>query len=254
MTISNLATCLHSPELSSNGALVDKISMLIECLCKPDNGTDKRLADSTAAEHAFDAAVEAERTIADLLTRVVELEHLIQTDELTGLLNRRGFETELKRALANAGRHDEQGVLIYIDLDGFKPINDTFGHAAGDEVLRRVAGILGDGVRDTDYVGRIGGDEFVILMTRTYWKDCLNHSEIISTRLNQAVVDWNGRQIAVKASIGMQNYGPNDSGHDILKRADEAMYKTKRMRSDLKRPAGGRRPEKAGRGGQVATL
>jgi len=254
VTISNLATCLHSPELSSNGYLVDKVSMLIERLCKPTDGTDKRLANSTAAEHAFDAAVEAEATIANLLARVNELEHMAQTDELTGLLNRRGFEIELKRALSNAGRHDEQGVLIYIDLDGFKPINDTFGHTAGDEVLRRVAGILGESVRDTDYVGRIGGDEFVILMTRAYWQDCLNRSEIISTRLNEAVVDWQGRQIAVEASIGMQNYGPDDSGHDILKRADEAMYKTKRMRSDLKRTAGDRRLEKTGRTGQVATL
>lgn len=254
MTISNLATCLQPTKLSSTGDLVDKVSTLIECLCKPDDGTDGRLANSTAAEYAFDAAVAAEGSIAELLNRVVELEDIVQTDELTGLLNRRGFDIELKRALTNAGRHDEQGVLIYIDLDGFKPVNDTFGHAAGDEVLRRVAVILGDNVRDTDYVGRIGGDEFVILMTRTYWKDCLYRSEIISNCLNQAVINWNGHQIAVKASIGMHNYGSNDSGHDILKRADEAMYKTKRMRCELKRPADNRQASNTVVTEQVATL
>ena len=234
VTISNLATCLRTPDLTSRGSLVDKVSTLIECLCKPSDGTDKRIEASHAAERAFDASIEAEKIIADLLTRVVDLEHLVQTDELTGLLNRRGFEDEFNRALSSAERHHEQGVLIYIDLDGFKPVNDTFGHAAGDEVLRRVAETLNNNVRDTDYVGRIGGDEFVILMSRTRWQDGLSRCELINEHLNEAVIDWQGRQIAIKASVGIQNYGANDNGHDILKRADEAMYKTKRLRSDLK--------------------
>ncbi|MHA1597819.1 MAG: GGDEF domain-containing protein [Alphaproteobacteria bacterium] len=233
MTISNLATCLRSDDLHSHGSLVDKVSALIECLCHPGDGSGERLSSSIAAEGAFDASLKAEAAIANLLSRVVELERLVVTDELTELLNRRGIENELKRALSSAGRHNEQGVLIYIDLDGFKPVNDTFGHTAGDAVLCRVANILRDSVRDTDYVGRIGGDEFVVLMTRTYWQDGLSRSEVISKRLNESVLDWNDRQIAIKASIGMQNYGSGDTGHDLLKRADEAMYKTKRLRSDL---------------------
>ena len=78
MTISNLATCLRTPDLTSRGSLVDKVSTLIECLCKPSDGTDKRIEASHAAERAFDASIEAEKIIADLLTRVVDLEHLVQ--------------------------------------------------------------------------------------------------------------------------------------------------------------------------------
>ena len=88
------------------------------------------------------------KTVDEQTDRIAHLEALATTDELTGTLNRRGFEEELDRLLARAERKNEEGVLVYVDLDGFKPVNDTFGHAAGDEVLRQVARVLTENVRD----------------------------------------------------------------------------------------------------------
>ena len=163
--------------------------------------------------------------------RVLVLERLAKTDELTGLLNRRGFHAELRRAVSAAGRYDECGMLIYVDLDGFKPINDTYGHAAGDEVLRRVAGTLREIVRDTDSVGRMGGDEFCVLLTRTSWKDGLARAEGLERSLNNTYVSWRGRMIAIRASLGVHAYGSRDDGDDLLDRVDDAMDVTKRKRA-----------------------
>lgn len=180
-----------------------------------------------------EAAETVDQLIERLHNRIAELELLAETDELTGLLNRRGFENQLNRSLASVSRYDEQGVLIYIDMDAFKPINDSFGHAAGDEVLRQVANLLGDGVRDTDFVGRLGGDEFAVLMTRTSWENGLSRAERIKQQLNQHIVHWQGRMIAISASFGLQGYSAKQQGLDLLAMADKAMYRTKRLRSDL---------------------
>ncbi len=181
---------------------------------------------------AMDQAHAAERRIAELLERLGHVERLALTDELSGLLNRRGFEAELDRAMQGARRYREQGVLIYVDLDAFKPINDTYGHAAGDEVLRRVSGLLADNVRGTDFVGRLGGDEFAVLLTRTSWAAGLQRAEAFDKILNATTVDWDGRVILVSASLGFQTYGPDDDLNEILNAADNAMYKTKRARAD----------------------
>ncbi len=225
----------RKPESASQGELLTKVTRLVDCLRQSNElaGRGKVYAHSEAAEFAIAAAQESERKMAGLLERIGELERLAITDELTGLLNRRGFQSELKRALSSASRYGEQGVLIYIDLDGFKPINDTYGHAAGDEVLRRVAGLLRDNIRDTDYVGRMGGDEFAILLTRTTWEDGLSRTEAMDRLLNAACSSWRGRVIRIGASLGLQAYGSMDDGKELLGRADAAMYQTKRMRADL---------------------
>ena len=93
-----------------------------------------------------------------------ELRHMAQHDLLTGLPNRALFSDRVNRELAYARRHDGRFALIFLDLDKFKPINDSYGHAVGDVLLQQVARRLQDAVRASDTVGRIGGDEFVILM------------------------------------------------------------------------------------------
>lgn len=184
-----------------------------------------------AAECALAQARDAERRIAEQIERLAHFEQLALTDGLTGLLNRRGFESEIKRAMTAARRYREKGVLIFVDLDGFKPINDTFGHAAGDEVLVRVAALLTASVRATDSVARLGGDEFAVLLTRTGWDSGLKRAEAFDKMINRAVVNWRGRVIAVRASFGFQTYGPNDDMEKILQSADDAMYATKRARA-----------------------
>jgi len=228
---------LQTPDqdMSSSSDLIGAVSKLVDCLKRSHSHLGHRAGyyDGAAAAEAIGAAMSADVTITELTARVAELEQLAETDELTGLLNRRGFDQILHRSMASADRYDEQGVLIYIDLDSFKPINDTHGHAAGDEVLRKVACALIENTRDTDYVGRLGGDEFAVLLTRTSWINGLKRAGNIEGQLNSMMVGWQGRKISVRASLGLQKYGARDIGHDILCRADEAMYQTKRLRSEL---------------------
>ncbi len=172
----------------------------------------------------------ARRKIKDQEARIAELERTATTDELTRVLNRRGFVSEFRRALGRARRHGEEGVLIYLDLDGFKPVNDSFGHAAGDEVLRRVGLILNESVREADSVARIGGDEFCVLLVNTSCYEGIKRAEELNHRLNDAFVHWKGRMIAVRATIGIQGYGQGDEVEKILGCADAAMYRIKQIK------------------------
>ncbi|MGB0682423.1 MAG: GGDEF domain-containing protein [Magnetovibrionaceae bacterium] len=222
-------------EQISRSGLLDRVTSLVDALARDKTleGAGDASCHMDVAREAMEAAIRAEREVASLTQRVAYLEKLAMTDELTGLLNRRGFQDELSRVLSSASRYGEQGVLVYVDLDGFKPINDTYGHLAGDEVLIRVAQLLGENTRATDYVGRLGGDEFAILLTRTDWDGGLIRAELLEKLLNSSFVSWDGRMIAIRASFGLQGYGAHDNAFDLLGRADQAMYETKRLRSDL---------------------
>ena len=102
--------------------------------------------------------------LAEARARIAELELMAEVDPLLNILNRRGFERALARALAYVKRYRAPAALLYLDLDGFKLINDAHGHAAGDAVLKAVAGILAHNVRGSDVVARLGGDEFAVLL------------------------------------------------------------------------------------------
>ena len=104
--------------------------------------------------------------ISDRRRIEVQLRELADHDALTGLLNRRRFTEELERALRRAKRYDEAGAVLFLDLDGFKFVNDTLGHAAGDDLIRRMAELLRGAVRETDTLARMGGDEFAVLLAR----------------------------------------------------------------------------------------
>src|SRR5262249_32660235 len=102
--------------------------------------------------------------LKDSRARIQDLETRVDVDPLTDVLNRRGFERELKRSLAYVKRYGASAALIYVDLDGFKPVNDRHGHGAGDLVLKAIAAALLRNVRASDVVARMGGDEFAVLL------------------------------------------------------------------------------------------
>jgi len=182
-------------------------------------------------ERALTYAAEAQRTISEQQSRIEQLETLSMTDELTGLLNRRGFTDALSRALGNARRHDEEGLLVVIDLDGFKPVNDTFGHAAGDAMLKFVADFLGERVRTTDYLSRLGGDEFAILMVNGDLAPARHRAIELKAELNHATALINHTKVPIKASFGIAPYDRDASPEQVLHMADIAMYHDKRRRS-----------------------
>lgn len=155
--------------------------------------------------------------------------YLAQHDSLTGLFNRAAFHDRLERALERAQRHTGKVALLFIDLDGFKRVNDEEGHRAGDEVLRIVAQRLVHAVREHDTVARLGGDEFLVMLDTdvTHEVPRAIGQRIIDALCQPMVVD--GRRLEVGASIGVAMHPPLDGDIDVLMgRADQAMYMAKR--------------------------
>lgn len=230
----NVLTRAKDDDATHNESLLNAVAFLRESLEGEiqdlDTQTLRRCKD--AAETALVAAIDTQSELQNQSLRIAEMERIACTDELTGAYNRRGFHQEFKRILASANRYTETGVLIYVDLDGFKPINDTYGHAAGDHVLCEVVKTLHKNVRPTDLVARLGGDEFAVLLTRTDWENGLLRAEVLKHVLNTKYVNWNTKHIAVRASLGFQRYGPEDCDQSLLIKADNAMYQAKRLRSN----------------------
>jgi diguanylate cyclase (GGDEF)-like protein len=191
-----------------------------------------RLARSIPSELAVLLA-EIERLQAELKAeqaRVKELEASADTDPLTNVFNRRGFDRELKRSLAYVQRYWTRAALIYVDLDGFKGVNDTHGHAAGDAVLRAVAAKLVGSVRASDTVARLGGDEFGLILWNLSEADAAAKTWALEAAITEATVAWDGTTLAVGASIGFAMLGPADELAEVLARADHAMYARKAAR------------------------
>jgi len=174
---------------------------------------------------------EAQATIAEQQERIAHLESLTMTDELTGLLNRRGFYSHFRRELAAARRHDAAGgVLVMIDLDGFKAINDTHGHLAGDSYLRQVARLIAGAVRDEDVVARLGGDEFAVLLTNTDARSGAARARQLAESAASRHVFWNGADLPIRFSLGVQPYGAEDREDEVMRKADVKMYNNKSVR------------------------
>lgn len=214
--------------------LADRLLSLVDS-STPASDASRRLLEEallTAAE-ARKEVVSKERELAARDREIMRLRELSVTDEVTGLLNRRGFTQSVERALERTRRGgDTGGILAFIDLDSFKQINDSFGHSAGDLVLAAVATLLKRHTRKTDAIGRIGGDEFAVLLTDTPLSLGRDKISRISRMLNAIIVPWNGRSINVRASVGAVTFGAEDNVHALMERADHHMYLTKRARSE----------------------
>jgi diguanylate cyclase (GGDEF)-like protein len=169
-----------------------------------------------------------ETELAVMRERVAELETRAESDPLTGVMNRRGFERELKRAGAYVRRYGGNAALVYLDLDSFKPVNDRYGHAAGDAVLKAVAAVLVASVRASDAVGRIGGDEFAALLWNLTASAAQAKASSLERAIAAATVTWGGDRLSVGASAGVAELSADQDIADILARADAAMYVRKR--------------------------
>src|ERR1700716_3375363 len=191
---------------------------IVEAVGGPTQSDPMRLA-------ADVARLEAE--LAAMGARVAELETRAESDPLTGVMNRRGFERELKRAGAYVRRYGGNAALIYIDLDGFKPVNDRHGHAAGDAILQAVATTLMHSVRASDTVARFGGDEFALILWNLSEADAAAKAAALEAAVAQTTVAWEAERLCVGASIGLTMLGPDDELSAALAKADRAMYARK---------------------------
>ncbi len=191
-----------------------------------------------AKDHAKDLAKDRDTaTIRRLRTElaaarkhIAELQASANTDFLLDIPNRRGFERELERAVAYIARYHASAALIVLDVDRLKPINDAFGHAAGDEVLKAIAAVLTRHVRASDVVGRLGGDEFGVLL----WNLSETDMRVKAAALEQAIdclsFVFGGERVTAGASAGVAILGRHAEAGRALEEADRAMYVRKAQR------------------------
>jgi diguanylate cyclase (GGDEF)-like protein len=164
------------------------------------------------------------------LQRIEELQASADTDFLLGIPNRRGFEQELGRAIAYIKRYQANGALILLDVDRLKPINDAFGHAAGDQVLKAIAEVLMRQVRASDVVGRLGGDEFAVLLWNLSETDARAKAALLEAEIDRLTFEFEGRNITAGASAGVAILSSHSEAGRALEEADSAMYVRKAQR------------------------
>lgn len=174
--------------------------------------------------------------LADRQNRITILERTATTDDLTGLTNRRGFIDAFEREMDRVNRGQVVGgLLIMIDMDNFKAINDTCGHAAGDQALKLVAQTLQAHIRKMDLAARIGGDEFVLIFSNADPVMAVDRVQKLARKLNSLTLKWEGERMPIRASLGIQRYAKGDSIDKIFQDADGLMYKAKAERKEAVR-------------------
>lgn len=196
-------------------------------LVRPERGAAAKAPKSEAARFA----AEIERLQAELAAaraQVAQLEARADVDALLEILNRRGFERELRRSLAYVERYGTTAALIYLDLDNFKPVNDSHGHAAGDSVLQAVAATLQRTVRGSDVVSRLGGDEFGVLLWNIGEAQTVAKARELEAMIAATKVKHGTAVVSVGASAGYTMLRAGDAPADVIARADAAMYARKR--------------------------
>ena len=165
--------------------------------------------------------------VAHLQERVEHLDQLAHQDALVCLPNRRGFMRALERFIDRASRYGEHSAMLYVDLDGLKMINDSWGHQAGDQALIQVAELLVGGVRKSDVVARMGGDEFGILLAHS--DEASAHDA--ATRLVDLIASCDfaheGDALPLSVAIGVAIINGEDTAETVIARADKEMYRRK---------------------------
>jgi diguanylate cyclase (GGDEF)-like protein len=168
--------------------------------------------------------------LARALARIEQLQAVADTDFLLEIPNRRGFERELRRSIAYIKRYGAGGALIVLDVDRLKPINDAFGHAAGDQVLKAVAQTLSAQVRSSDMIGRLGGDEFGLLLWNLSETDAKAKAALLEQAVDRLTFNFDGSTVIAGASSGVAILGQHAEAGRALEEADRAMYVRKAQR------------------------
>ncbi len=162
--------------------------------------------------------------------RIAHLEQLADQDPLTPVQNRRAFVRELTRMMSFADRYDTISSMVYFDLNGLKPVNDTYGHAAGDAVIAYVARVLVENVREADVVGRLGGDEFGVILWNVEPSLAAGKARELERLIETVTTGQIGAALSVGASVGMVGIEPRATAAALIDAADRAMYARKRER------------------------
>ena len=193
---------------------------------------DSELTESVqmALSVLFEKMDDMSEALGKTQTALTEMESLVDVDCLTPLPNRRAFMRRLDWALAMQSRYGHKASLIFFDLNDFKKLNDTYGHAAGDAALQHVATMLNTIKRDSDFMARLGGDEFAVIMFHAGEEDSKRRASQIADQISNTPFDYDGKSIQVKSSAGCYATQPGDTAEFALHQADLAMFADKEMR------------------------
>lgn len=161
--------------------------------------------------------------------RIQFLERVADEDAMLPIANRRAFVRELTRIISFSERYGSPGSVLYFDLNGMKQINDRHGHAAGDAALRHFSQILLNNVRDSDVVGRLGGDEFGIILAQADVAQAQEKATQLIGIIARSPFFWEGNEITLSCSIGMHEFHGQQSADEALSQADASMYQAKRQ-------------------------
>jgi diguanylate cyclase (GGDEF)-like protein len=182
----------------------------------------------SALGHLIEEMVELRQELGSTQSRLAGLERLADEDALAPISNRRAFLRDLTRMIGYVARYGTACSLLYFDLNGLKAINDTFGHAAGDAALIHVAKVLLSNTRSSDVVGRLGGDEFGVLLPRADEVAALNKARSLAAALLRTAFCWEGQPIPMSVAYGAHRLIPTEDAQCALAAADRAMYRQKR--------------------------
>lgn len=163
--------------------------------------------------------------------RLEEMEAVADQDPLLPVLNRRAFVREMSRIMSFAERYGMPASLIYFDLDHFKDVNDRYGHSAGDAVLTHLAKVLAENVRESDLIGRLGGDEFGVILAKADKDAAGRKSESLADMVRARPLLWEGVTIEVSCTAGAYTFEPGENAAQAMAKADQAMYERKRKRA-----------------------
>jgi len=174
---------------------------------------------------------ETKRQLDGTRTRLRELERLVDEDPLMPVANRRAFLRELTRMMAFAQRYGGTGSLVYFDLNNLKQINDSHGHAAGDAALLQIARLLVDGVRASDVIGRLGGDEFGLLLVQADAEAAERKAAELAQLIEASPLEWQRVRVPLAVAYGVRAFTGGENAERVLAAADRAMYRRKRKSS-----------------------
>lgn len=177
---------------------------------------------------AIDAALKKWRLMQQSRANQEELERLANFDSLTGLHNRRAILHRLDEHIKQVRRYEGELSLIMLDIDYFKKVNDQYGHLIGDEVLENVAVLMQQNVRNTDSVGRYGGEEFIVVLSETDLSSALIVAERLRNAIEAAEMRGSeGNMFGITVSQGVSSYKPGEDKQSLISRADDALYRAK---------------------------
>ena len=201
------------------GLLARLVGLRQDALHKVSESFEQQVAQKT---ESLSLALEQARKASEMIA------HMADHDALTGLFNRHRFQSEIERWVNYGTRYQRSGALVFIDLDNFKHVNDTYGHDAGDKHLVAFADILKRGLRNTDVVARWGGDEFALLLPETDGRAAMEVANKLLRLFNERLMEENGRKWEISGSLGIALFPSHTTNvSELMAYADAAMYEAK---------------------------